>query len=60
MVLPTAKCAKTKNSRENFTDEIILSVFSTVITDGMAIGDCGMNSKYFRTLCHIPTNIVRQ
>jgi hypothetical protein len=26
----------------------------------MAIGDCGMNSKYFRTLCHIPTNIVRQ
>jgi hypothetical protein len=30
-----------------------------VITDGMAVGDCGMGGKYFRTLCQIPMDIVR-
>jgi hypothetical protein len=58
-VLQTAKHAKKNNSRENFTDEIIPSVFSMVITDGMAVGDCGMGGKYFRTLCQIPMDIVR-
>jgi len=59
MVLQTAKHAKKNNSRENFTDEIIPSVFSTVIIDGMTVGDCGMGGKYFRTLYQIPTDIVR-
>lgn len=44
-------------SRENYTDGICSSVFSMVITDGMAIDDCGMGSKYFRILCKLPTDI---
>jgi hypothetical protein len=58
MVLQTAKRVK-KKSNENFTDEISPSVFSTVITDGIVVGDCGIGGKYFRTLCKLLTDIVR-
>ena len=60
MVLQTAKRAKFFFSRETFIDKIYPSVFSTVITDGMTVGDCGMGGKYFRTLCKLPTDIVRR
>jgi hypothetical protein len=59
MVLQTTKRAK-KNSRQKFTDGISPSVFSTVITDEMVVNDCGMGGKYFRTLCKLPTDIVRR
>jgi hypothetical protein len=26
----------------------------------MTVGDCGMGGKYFRTLCKLPTDIVRR
>jgi hypothetical protein len=48
-----------KISTENITDEIILSVFSTVITDGISVGDGGMGGKYFRTLSNTDRYICR-
>jgi len=46
--------ASKNNSRKNFIDGIILSVFSTIITYGKPISDYGMGGKYLRTLCKIP------
>jgi hypothetical protein len=48
------------NFRENFTDGICQSVFSTVITDEMVVGDYGMDGKYFRTLCKPSMDIARR
>jgi hypothetical protein len=53
-----AKRDKKKIFHENFTDKIIPSVFSTVITDGIPVGDsfhCGMGGNFFATLDKIPT-----
>jgi hypothetical protein len=47
------KRAKIFFSRENFTDGIIPSVFSMVITNEIFVGDCGMGGKYLRTLYQI-------
>jgi hypothetical protein len=58
MVLQTAKRDK-KNSRENITNEIIPSVFSTVITDWISVGDGGIGGKYFRTLSNTDRYIRR-
>jgi len=57
MVLQMGERAEIFFSSENFIDIIIPSVFSTVITDGLAVGDCGMGNKYFRTLYKIPTDM---
>jgi hypothetical protein len=51
---------KIKISRENFTDKIYLFVFSMVITDRMAVGDCGMGDKYFRAFCKLPTEYIHR
>jgi hypothetical protein len=51
---------KKKVSRGNITNGINPSAISTVITDDLSIGNYGINSNCFPTLCEIPTDIIRQ
>jgi len=49
-----------KVSRVNITDGINPSAISTVITDGISIGNYGMAGNCLPTLCEIPTNSSRR
>jgi hypothetical protein len=31
-----------------------------LISVGMDVGDCGISSNYFRTLCEMPTDLIRR
>ena len=50
---------KKQISRENITNGIHPSAFSTVITGGLSVGDGGMAVNVFE-LCQIPTDIFRR
>ena len=57
------RAKKKNNSRWKYTDGIILSVFPVVnhrrnMSIGIHVGDGGICSKYFSTLCKIPTDYV--
>jgi hypothetical protein len=52
--------AKKKVSRGNITDGINPSTISTVITDGIFVGNYGMAGNCLPTLYEIPTDIIRQ
>ena len=52
--------AKKKGSRLNITDGINPSAISTVITDGISVGNYGMVGNCLATLCEIPTDNIRQ
>jgi hypothetical protein len=51
--------AKKQISRENITNGIHPSAFSTVITGGLSVGDGGMVVNVSE-LCQIPTDIFRR
>ena len=56
---------RTKRAKKIFHARTLLTEFFRLyfhryITDGQSAGDCGMDTKYFRTLCKILTNKVRQ
>ena len=51
--------AKKQISRENITNGIHPSAFSTVITGGLSVGDGGM-AVNVSELCQIPTDIFRR
>jgi len=55
MVLQMGEERKFFFSCENFTDGLDIGH-----TDGQSVGDCGMGSKYFRTLCNIPMEYIRR
>jgi hypothetical protein len=60
-VLQTDTCAPKKQvSRGNITDGINPSAISTVITDGISVGNYGMAGNCLPTLCEIPTDIIRR
>jgi len=46
-----------KVSCGNITDGINLSAISTVITDGISVGNYGIAGNCLPTLCEIPTDI---
>jgi repressor of nif and glnA expression len=48
--------AKKKVSRGNITDGINPSEISTVITDGLSVGNYGIDGNCVATLCEIPTD----
>jgi hypothetical protein len=50
------RSAAKKNFPGESTGKIILFVFSTVITDGLSVGDCGMTVNISK-LYQIPTDI---
>jgi hypothetical protein len=49
-----------KVSRGNITDGINPSAISTVIIDGLSVGNYGIASNCLPTLCEIPTDIIRR
>jgi hypothetical protein len=49
-----------KVSHGNITDGINPSAISTVITDGLSVGNYGIGSNCLPTLCEIPTDIIRR
>jgi hypothetical protein len=51
---------KKKVSCGNITDGINPSEISTVITDGLSVGNYGIGGNCVATLCEIPTDIIRQ
>jgi hypothetical protein len=48
------RACQNKVSRENITDELNPSEMSTVITDGLSIGNYGIGGNFLATLCEIP------
>jgi len=44
----------------SFTDGINPSAISTVITDGISVGNYGMAGNCLATLCEIPTDNIRR
>jgi hypothetical protein len=45
----------------NFVGKIDpLITYRRTYSVGMDVGDCGISSNYFRTLCEMPTNLIRR
>jgi hypothetical protein len=59
-VLQTDTHAKKKFSIGNITDGINPFEFSTVITDGLSVGNYGIGGNCVATLCEISTDIIRR
>jgi len=49
-----------KVSRGNITDGINPSEISTVLTDGISVGNYGMAGNCLPTLCEIPMDMIRR